>query len=308
MRIRSPAHTPRGIGTWCASPSCDDVVVGVDGFADQLESASQLVGRRLELLRELTGGEHALTLLVTDGRAEYVVRRFPANDPAVGREVAVLSRLEPAANLAPRLIAYSAESTSPTIVTSRVPGGHPAPNLSASTMAPQLAAALARIHRLDGDGLPTAPQGPPSGAGPATAAARSQFDDLDRSGPVLTHYDFWCGNALWQGATLTGIVDWSGARSAPRGVDVAWCRQDLVLLGYPEAADLFLRAYENLVGARISQIRAWDLQAAAQAEDSVEEWAPNYRAIGRAHLTATALRERLTRWSTHLLETDSRRN
>ena len=91
----------------------------VDTFTGYLEAASQLVGRRLELLRELTGGEHALTLLVTDGRAEYVVRRFPAHDPAVGREVAVLSRLEPVADLAPQLIAYSEETPSPTIVTSR---------------------------------------------------------------------------------------------------------------------------------------------------------------------------------------------
>jgi aminoglycoside phosphotransferase (APT) family kinase protein len=279
----------------------------VEAFTGYLEAASQLVGRRLELLRELTGGEHALTLLVTDGRAEYVVRRFPANDPAVGREVAVLARLEPTAGLAPRLIAYSEEPTSPTIVTGRVPGGHPARNLSASTMASQMAAALARIHRLDGHGLPTAPQHPPSGAGPASAAARAQFDDLDRSGPVLTHYDFWCGNALWRGATLTGVVDWSGARHAPRGVDVAWCRQDLVLLGHSEAADLFLREYENWSEQPISQISAWDLQAAAQAEDSVEEWAPNYHAIGRTHLTATVLRERPTRWTTHLLETEGRR-
>lgn len=46
---------------------------------------------------------------------------------------------------------------------------------------------------------------------------------------------------------------------------------------------------------------------AAQAEDSVEEWAPNYYAIGRTHLTAIVLRERLTRWTTRFLETDCRR-
>lgn len=144
----------------------------VEAFADEVDAASRLVGRRLELLGELTGGEHALTLLVSDGRVEYVVRRFPAGDPAVAREAAVYSRLEPESGIVPRLVAYSDEPTSPTIVTSRLPGGHPAHNLSPSAMASQMAGALARIHRLDGDGLPPAPQRPPTGAGPAAAVGR----------------------------------------------------------------------------------------------------------------------------------------
>ncbi|MBK0296215.1 phosphotransferase, partial [Bacillus sp. S34] len=68
--------------------------------------------------------------------------------------------------------------------------------------------------------------------------------DVDR---VLTHGDLWSGNTLWEGDRLTGIVDWSGAMSAPRGVDIAWCRQDLVLLGSTVAADEDTEGTTNLL-------------------------------------------------------------
>lgn len=117
---------------------------------------------------------------------------------------------------------------------------------------------------------------------------------------VLTHSDFWCGNALWESERLTGVVDWSGARCGPRGVDVAWCRQDLVLLGSPEATEHFLTEYERLLGRPISDINAWDVQAAARAHDRVETWLPNYLGIGRTEITAELLRERLDAWNATL--------
>lgn len=118
--------------------------------------------------------------------------------------------------------------------------------------------------------------------------------------PVLIHSDFWCGNALWEADRLTGVVDWSGARSGPRGVDLAWCRQDLVLLGSPRAAGLFLEEYERLTGAAVDDIGAWDVQAAASAHGRVETWLPNYLGIGRGEMTAELLRERLDAWNAKL--------
>ena len=268
---------------------------------DMVSIASALVGRRLHLVARLTGGEHAVTAVATDGCTQYVIRRFPAGDPAVTHELDVLGRLETLADLVPHPVAYSHDADGPLLVTNRLEGAHPSPTLAYSVFARQMAAALARIHELDGAGLRPAPAVPPTGNGPAARAAQRQWAQLNTSDRVLTHYDYWCGNALWTGPVLTGIVDWSGARNAPRGVDLAWCRLDLVLLGSPAAADLFLVEYERFANLDVADVHAWDLQAAAQAESAVEGWAPNYSGIGRGGLTPAVLRERLSAWTHTLL-------
>ncbi|MFD6091082.1 phosphotransferase family protein [Oerskovia sp. NPDC060338] len=261
--------------------------------------ASRLVGRELEVVRPLTGGIHAKTLLVRDGVDELVVRRFPPGDRAVGDEVGVLGRLEPLGAIAPRLVAWSTEQDM--IVTTRVPGESPAAGLPATRIAEQMARALVEIHALDGTGLRGEPAGPPRGDGPVAEAARREWGALDLGDRVMTHYDYWRGNALWEEGVLTGVVDWSGARAAPRGVDLAWCRLDLVLLGSVEAADRLQEEYERVAGRALGDLRAWDLQAAGQAERVVETWAPGYAGIDRADMTGPVLRERLDAWSDQLL-------
>lgn len=59
-------------------------------------------------------------------------------------------------------------------------------------------------------------------------------------------------------------------------------------LGSPEAAAVFLAAYEERLGRRIHDIRAWDVQAAALAHDRVETWLPNYHGIGLTDMTPEA--------------------
>lgn len=160
---------------------------------------------------------------------------------------------------------------------------------------------MARIHRLDRAGLRSEPERPVPRPGPLAGAAQDAWQRVDLHERVLTHFDFWCGNVLWDADRLVGVVDWNGARSAPRGVDLAWCRQDLVLLGSPGAADRFLRSYEDRVGRQVTDIRAWDVLAAERADLRVETWDVNYGGIGRADITATVLRERLDDWVATLL-------
>jgi len=259
------------------------------------------VGRNIQVVAQLSGGEHALTTLAERDGEEFVVRCFPAGDNAVEFELQVLPRLEGSGSWVPRLIAYSVDAEMPMIITTRVRGGHPSPGLSADVIAGQMAADLAKIHRIDGEGLREDPHEPPSGPGLAAVAARREWSRLNMSKRVLTHHDFWCGNALWDGAELTGVVDWSGARHAPRGVDLAWCRLDLVLLGRVDAADAFLAEYLRQSGADALDQGAWDRQAAAQTEDRVETWAPNYLGVGRPDLTPQLLRSRLQAWIATLL-------
>lgn len=113
---------------------------------------------------------------------------------------------------------------------------------------------------------------------------------------VLTHYDFWSGNMLWQDEQLTGVVDWSGAGLAPRGLDVSWARLDLVLLYEPAVAHAFTIAYESATESAVSDLDLWDLYAATNASPGIEGWAPNYQELGRTDLGPTALRRRLDRW------------
>jgi len=266
-----------------------------------IAETGRLLGRPVTFLRELPGGTHALTLLVEDGRSELVVRLFPQGDPAPRREQEVLSRVAPLGGIVPHLVAVSDDPGLPLIVMTRLPGAAPEPDLPLPVVATEMATALARIHRLPGDGLPVASCAPPDGDGPLTEAAGLDRVALASEPRMLAHSDFWCGNALWTDGQLTGVVDWSGAKSAPRGADLAWCRLDLVLMGSVEAADVFLAAYERSAGVRVERMAAWDLLAAARAERTVETWSPNYVGIGRVDLTPEALRERLTDWSRGLL-------
>lgn len=274
--------------------------VTAEALEEITAAAATLLRRDVAVFRPLGGGQHATTVMVTDGTTQYVVRAFPLSDDAVNHEVAILDRLGPLGNLAPRLIAHGRDPDRSIIITTAITGSTPETKLYLSAIASQMAGVLARIHRLDGTGLRPEPVAPPSGDTPIAALARREWCRLDTSKRVLTHYDFWCGNALWNRGTLTGVVDWSGARDAPRGVDVAWCRLDLILLGSTEAADDFLTEYERQAGQVLPDVHAWDVQAAAQADPIVESWETNYHGIGRTDLSASILRERMNAWTATL--------
>lgn len=265
-----------------------------------VDLGARLLGRPLEHDRVLTGGQHARTVMADDAGRRVVVRTFPRGDDAVQREVAVLTLLGPLGELAPSVLAHGEVDGVPTIVTTALPGAAPADGLDPMVIAEQMGAALARIHRIAPVGLPDESRAPTRHAGRLAARAREAWERTDRT-RVLTHGDFWCGNAVWDGAVLTGIVDWSGAMSAPRGVDIAWCRQDLVLLGAPDAADRFLRSYEVHAGRLIDDVHAWDLIAASRADPYVETWEPNYLGIGQSGVTAPVIRSRFDAWVRHLL-------
>ncbi|WP_186377113.1 aminoglycoside phosphotransferase family protein [Curtobacterium pusillum] len=269
---------------------------------DLVAAAADLLRRPLVLDRTLTGGQHARTLLATDtdGGGQVVVRSFPHGDDAVDRERGVLPRLGPLGDLVPRLLAHGTAGGHPVIVTTAVPGTAAGPGIDLVTAGEQLGVALAAIHELDPTGLPDEDRRPVLRAGRLASAAHEAWAeaDLDR---VLTHGDFWSGNTLWVGDRLSGVVDWSGAMSAPRGVDVAWCRQDLVLLGSPEAADRFTTAYERAAGRRVLDVPAWDVIAAARADTYVETWAPNYAGVGRPDVDGGVLRRRLDAWVASLI-------
>lgn len=268
-------------------------------------------------VRRLAGGTHAATHLLRTERpaGELVLRRFPPGDDAPENEARVLTALDGLDGWAPRLVDADPDGRrfgEPAVLTTRLPGRADLTRAAAANTAAhaaQLGRALARIHatplvRLGAlrDGMAAAitsagRTGDAAGTGPGAPIVAAHGHRLDGQEQVLTHYDFWSGNVLWQEGTLTGIVDWSGASRAPRGFDVSWCRLDLVLLHGPSAAEVFLAAYQEDAGGAVPEMALWDLFALTNSHRSVETWLPNYHDLGRGDLTAADLRDRHTAWA-----------
>jgi len=248
--------------------------------SDALSWAADVVRGPVRVVRRLLGGTHAETLLLEASGRELVLRCYPDGDDAPAREAAVLAALDGLGGWAPRLVGVDAARG--LILITRLRGSADIMPADPRHAARELAHGLARVHATPPPPLREFP-GPP---GHPAGQPR-----------VLTHFDYWSGNVLWDGPDLTGIVDWSGASLAPRGFDVAWCRLDLVLLHGPAVADAFLTAYEQATATEVADIRLWDLYALDSSRDRIETWEPNYTSLGRTDLTGPELRARHTRWA-----------
>jgi aminoglycoside phosphotransferase (APT) family kinase protein len=259
----------------------------------------------------LAGGTHARTYLIqtADPEREFILREFGPGDDAVRREMQVLAALDGLGGLAPRLLAGhpgDQPPDGPWILISRLPGTADITPGDPAAFARQLGETLARIHataRHRLAGFPSVfdqPGGSPAAlSGPAASLVAARWEALAHARIVLTHYDFWSGNTVWEGGILTGVVDWSGGALGPRGFDVGWCRLDLYLLYGEHIAASFLESYENASSA-LPDLLYWDLWAAARSHEDVESWVPNYRDLGRPDLTATELRRRHSAWTQQL--------
>jgi aminoglycoside phosphotransferase (APT) family kinase protein len=113
------------------------------------------------------------------------------------------------------------------------------------------------------------------------------------SGSALIHGDYHIGNALFEGAELTGIIDWTTARRGPTEFDVSYCRMDLALVLGATAPDIFAAAYEDARGAKLRELALWDLAASVQAYPDAASWLPGWVDAGRADLTPELVRARL---------------
>lgn len=75
-----------------------------------------------------------------------------------------------------------------------------------------------------------------------------QAIDLWAAGPPptpygLLHRDFHLGNTLWQGNTVTGLIDWAETSWGPPDLDVAHLCSDFAMLHTTAAAETFRAAY-----------------------------------------------------------------
>ncbi|HEX5117339.1 MAG TPA: aminoglycoside phosphotransferase family protein [Pseudonocardiaceae bacterium] len=269
----------------------------------------------VESVRAMAGGTHAATHLLrfADPAGDAVLKRYPAGDPAAGLEAAALTALDGLDGWAPRLIAADPTGEqvgAPATLFTRLPGRSDIVPTDPHTGATEMARILARVHATPTDRLGPLRDGaraaidgttPMRSAAPTAWAVLPHEHRLVRQPPVLTHYDYWTGNVLWEGDAIVGVIDWAGAAQAPRGYDVSWCRLDLVLLHHHATAATFLTSYECAAGQAVPDVLLWDLFVLTNSHHVVETWLPNYHDLGRTDLTAADLRDRHTRWASHCL-------
>ena len=110
--------------------------------------------------------------------------------------------------------------------------------------------------------------------------------------PCFIHRDYHPNNVLWQNGRVSGIVDWPNACRGVAGVDVAWCRQNLMFLYGVPAADGFLQAYECLAGSVFSYHLHWDLLALLEVLPGPPRLYPPWAEFG-VHVTAAVMQERI---------------
>jgi aminoglycoside phosphotransferase (APT) family kinase protein len=95
---------------------------------------------------------------------------------------------------------------------------------------------------------------------------------LIRVEPSLVHIDYWSGNILWDQGVISAVVDWEEAAQGDPGIDVAYCRMDMILCGMSEAADKFLAAYEKEMSKPVANLGFWELAAAVRPMLNPDGW------------------------------------
>lgn len=199
-------------------------------------------------------------LVLADGR-ELVLRRWARpgwddDDPdlTAAREALVLGRLEGTAVPAPELVAAdvdAAECDVPALLVTRARG---MPFDGRPPIGPLLAV-LEEIHAVDSDGIPpyrryyeperlAVPQWATDEAlwEQAIALAHQEPPDLPQR---FIHRDFHPGNTLWEGAKLTGVVDWTTGSRGPAAVDFGHLRWNLAVDYGERVADAVLPQPEH---------------------------------------------------------------
>ena len=76
---------------------------------------------------------------------------------------------------------------------------------------------------------------------------------------IFIHRDYHPTNVLWQGDSVSGVVDWVNGCRGPVGIDISHCRSNLYKMYGLEAADHFLDAYQALAPTSFIYNPYWDV-------------------------------------------------
>lgn len=111
--------------------------------------------------------------------------------------------------------------------------------------------------------------------------------------PVLLHGDFWPGNVLWQGAEITGIIDWEDAELGDPLYEIAVTRFDLLWVFGRDAMEHFTETYKALMGADVDfgNLPFFELMSAIRPSLRISEWVDGWVDLGRDDVTEETFME-----------------
>ncbi len=159
----------------------------------------------------------------------------------------------------------------------------------------QLAAFLARLHRVDCTrlDLPFLPRQEEYYArrlrdrparldesldeGRIRATLEAAWPLTHHNPTVVLHGDFWPGNVLWRAGKLTAVVDWEDAALGDPLADLGNCRLELLWAFGREVMLDFTHRYLALYPVDLTNLPYWDLCAALRSSFQIESWAPDAR-------------------------------
>jgi len=124
---------------------------------------------------------------------------------------------------------------------------------------------------LEGDSIPSYLQAYPGGVD-LWQLLRERFPLLRPAPRVLVHIDYWSGNILWHAGEISAVLDWEEAAYGDPVIDVAYARQNMILMDLPVAADEFLHHYETETGHAVENLGFWELAAAVRPMVDPLEW------------------------------------
>jgi aminoglycoside phosphotransferase (APT) family kinase protein len=273
---------------------------------------------RLRRLAGGAGGTDAFVVTLDRPPGRVVAKLFREGDDTAPSEWSRLRFAQRVTAPVPRTIAADLESLwfgRPAIVMSWLPGHPDVTPKNPDAWVAALADTLSHFHETALDGAeqalppPTRAETwePPEGEhDPLTAAAVSvvtaRLPSLS-SEPVFTHGDFHPGNVLWQGGSITGVVDWSAARLEARWSELAYCRADVCLILGPDVADHLADAYCDIVGGTSDELAVYDLIWLFNIRDNAEVALDAYRGQGHVPdygLSLSHINEQLRRVLTRL--------
>jgi aminoglycoside phosphotransferase (APT) family kinase protein len=200
-------------------------------------------------------GPELLTFETPSGTTRAVLRTAPPGDGTrLATEAAALSAAAEAGIPAPRLIAYDPDAVA--VLSSFVPGSsHVAaePDPDRLRAVGRVAAMLADTPTRASPNLPWRSRSLSDvvfdhSASPLLSHAQAVLDALPApAGPqVLVHGDLWQGNTMWEGNTLTAVIDWDAAGVGHPGIDLGNLRCDAAVLHGPPAAQLVLDGWREV--------------------------------------------------------------
>ncbi len=280
----------------------------------------------VEAVRRQHGGissvVHSVTLRIGEDVKGFVVRQFDntqwlQQEPDLAlHEAESLRWACKHGPTKPEIIAYDGTGDNcgvPTVLMTRLEGSVVLSPLDKDEWLDGLAKTLARIHETGAEGFPWSyftyndidALEPPSWS--SLPDSWSRVIDIVRGPrpdykPCFIHRDYHPANVLWNGTTVSGIVDWVNACRGPAGIDIGHCRLNLAMLFDVPTADAFLSAYLIHAGTLFSYSPYWDILSLIEVLFGPPTVYAGWTALGVTGLTDRMMVERLDMYMESLLE------